>query len=81
MSNPTRRVTLYVNLPPGWHDRPPEEWHFSAGTRPNEYQIPSELTVAIEVDLPHVELKYPADCTVQGKFVPLKPVAQIQQSR
>lgn len=68
MRTPTKKVTLYIDLPPYWHERPTDELWMYAGFKPNDHPPIRSLRVAIEVDLPHVETAYGADHEAQAAW-------------
>lgn len=80
MKDLTRKVTLYVDLPAGWQDRPQDEWFFTATPKPYSQTMQGDLRVAIEVDLPYNETVYRADRIMQARYIEPIPIAKIPKS-
>lgn len=67
----TRKVKLYADLYPGWHDYPTKDLFVSAFSNPASNDTPKNgLRVEIEVELPCIEPKHESDFQVKGEVNP-----------
>lgn len=61
----TRKVKLYIELPPYWQERSDDHLHIHANTSLTKWQkMNGSKVVQIVVDLPHVITEHPYDTNV-----------------
>ncbi len=64
----TKTAVLYVDLPPGWHERRSDEVYLYGASKPYDDKPAGHVRVKVTVELPEVPVRdLPHDDTAKGE--------------